>query len=131
MRKFCIIIMVASVILGVCGCKSNIDWSVEYKDFEVSNKYIDKYFSYLNIGDGLYPRSEIYFITLEDEFGLKADISVSPDQYEWIAEGNWTECSLLNNGGSFSALIPYRIELENYTQDELLDLFNGYPKVEW
>lgn len=53
------------------------------------------------------------------------------EQWDFVVDGGWVECTILNDGGNLSAVIPYRFELDEYTSDELLSLLYEYPKIEW
>lgn len=127
-------IFVICVSLIVYTDVDNMDWSVEYKNFQITDVYSEQntIYSYSLVVDGVVPiECTNYYINLEDEFGFGSRIEVSRYQFEILTKGDWIECSLLNNGGNSSALIPYNLDLNKYSPRELYDLYSEYPKVHW
>lgn len=125
-------ILLICVPLIVYTAVDNMDWSVEYKKFQITDVYSEQNTIYSLVGNVVVPiECTDYYINLEDEFGFGSRIEVSQYQFEILTKGVWIECSLLNNGGNSSALIPYNLDLNQYSSRELYDLYSEYPRVHW
>lgn len=106
---------------------ANADWDVEYKRFQVTkHTSVD-----MNHISKIFTRN--YYWSLEDESGFKTNIPVSEDLFDFIENKTWITCSLLNKDGGKSskyAIIPYKINLEDYTREVLWILYRNYSHVE-
>lgn len=106
---------------------ANADWDVEYKRFQVTkHTSVD-----MNHISKIFTRN--YYWSLEDESGFKTNIPVSEDLFDFIENKTWITCSLLNKDGGKSskyAIIPYKINLEDYTREVLWILYRDYSHVE-
>lgn len=125
-------ILLICISLKVYSIADNMDWSAEYKKFQITDVYSEQNTIYSLVGYRVVPISSTnYYIDLEDEFGFGTKVKISGHQFDILTKGVWIECTLLNNGGSSSALIPYNLDLDEYSSRELYDLYSEYPRVRW
>lgn len=132
----CIILsLIGIVVLKIYQLQQKpADWYVEYKEFTV-NKKSTLVHSVYPVGNTFIPQlSTDYYITLEDEFGFGSSMRVSYKMYDSIVEGSSTTGTLLNREDGESseyALIPYYVDLADYSNEDLQELYDYYPHVEW
>ena len=118
------VLFILCISMNLQQIKENTNWSIYYKTLEVSDHYSD-FGVEGTTSAGVARVVKEYYIVLDNKY----TIQVSESLYNSIVDSGSIECSLLDNGSNIPAIIPYKIELEEYSYPELYQLYYDCPHM--
>lgn len=115
------VLFISCTYMNLQQVKENTNWSIRYKTLEVSEHYSNLVLKGMKVARVV----KEYYIVLDNKY----TVQVSKSLYNSIVDSDSIECSLLDNGSNILAIIPYKIELKEYSYPELYQLYDDCPHM--